>query len=161
VKKTRQNKKLEPGPDSIRTDRALVATSLAWSRSLPGKIKTWARRLKREVHAIHLAAQSPRVPWYTKWLALAVVGYALSPIDLIPDFIPVLGYLDDLIIVPLGIWLVLSLIPQDVMTACRARADEAVTGPRGRIAAMIIIAIWIVGGVVLSWNTLAYWRGTR
>ena len=117
--------------------------------------------LKREVRAIYFATQSPRVPWYTKWLALAVVGYALSPIDLIPDFIPVLGYLDDLIIVPLGIWLVLSLIPQDVMTASRAHADEAVTGPRGKIAAIVIIAIWIVGVVALGWGVLAYWRGTR
>ena len=82
-------------------------------------------------------------------------------IDLIPDFIPVLGYLDDLIIVPLGIWLVLSLIPQDVMTASRAHADEAVTGPRGKIAAIVIIAIWIVGVVALGWGVLAYWRGTR
>jgi uncharacterized membrane protein YkvA (DUF1232 family) len=138
-----------------------VATSLAWSRSHLRKIKTWARMLKREVHAIYLAAQSPRVPWYTKWLALAVVGYALSPIDLIPDFIPVLGYLDDLIIVPLGIWLVLSLIPQEVMTACRARVDEAVKGPRGKVAAIVIIAIWIVGGVALGWGVLAYWRETH
>jgi uncharacterized membrane protein YkvA (DUF1232 family) len=161
VKKTRQNKRLEPGSDAIRTDKALVATSLAWSRSHLGKIKTWARLLKREVHAIYLAAQSPRVPWYTKWLALAVVGYALSPIDLIPDFIPVLGYLDDLIIVPLGVWLVLSLIPEDVMIACRARADEAVMGPHGKIAAFVIIAIWIVGGAVLGWGVLAYWRGTH
>ena len=161
MKKTRQNKKLEPGSDSIRTDKALVAASLAWSRSLLRDIKAWARRLKREVHAIYLATRSPRVPWYTKWLALAVVGYALSPIDLIPDFIPVLGYLDDLIIVPLGIWLVLSLIPQEVMAACRARADEAVMGLHGKIAAIVIIAIWIVGGVALGWGVLAYWRGTH
>ena len=161
MKKTRQNKRLEPGSDSIRTDKALVAASLAWSRSHFGKIKTWARLLKRELHAIYLAAQSPVVPWYTKWLALAVVGYALSPIDLIPDFIPVLGYLDDLIIVPLGIWLVLSLIPQEVMTECRAHVDEAVMGPRGKIAAIVIIAIWIVGGIALGWGVLAYWRGTH
>ena len=134
-----------------------VATSLAWICSLPGKIKIWARLLKREVHAIYLAAQSPRVPWYTKWLALAVVGYALSPIDLIPDFIPVLGYLDDLIIVPLGIWLVLSLIPQEVMTASRARADEAVMGPRGKIAAIVIIAIWMLGAALLCWFALSRW----
>ena len=158
MKKTRQNKKLEPGSDSIRTDKALVAASLAWSRSLLRDIKAWARRLKREVHAIYLATRSPRVPWYTKCLALAVVGYALSPIDLIPDFIPVFGYLDDLIIVPLGIWLVLSLIPEEVMIACRARADETVTGPHGKIAAVVIIAIWIVGGAVLGWSALAYWR---
>jgi uncharacterized membrane protein YkvA (DUF1232 family) len=73
-------------------------------------IKSWARGLKRDVHAIYLAARDPRVPWYAKILAMAVAGYALSPIDLIPDFISVLGYLDDLIIVPLGIWLVVSLI---------------------------------------------------
>ena len=161
MKKTRKNKRLEPGSDSIRTDKALVAASLAWSRSLLRDIKAWARRLKREVHAIYLATQSPRVPWYTKCLAFAVVGYALSPIDLIPDFIPVLGYVDDLVIVPLGIWLVLSLIPQEVMTECRAHVDEAVMGPRGKIAAIVIIAIWIVGGIALGWGVLAYWRGTH
>jgi coenzyme PQQ precursor peptide PqqA len=94
-------------------------------------------------------------------LALAVVGYALSPIDLIPDFIPVLGYVDDLILVPLGIWLVLSLIPEEVMIACRARADEAVTGPHGKTAAIVIIAIWILGGAVVGWSALAYWRRTH
>jgi uncharacterized membrane protein YkvA (DUF1232 family) len=143
----------------VTTASRLVATSLAWSRSQLREIKNWARALKREVHAIYFAAQSPRVPWYTKCLAMAVVGYALSPIDLIPDFIPVLGYLDDLIIVPLGIWLVLLLIPEDIMTACRARADEAVTGPLGKIAAIVIVAIWIVGGAVLGWIGFAYWRG--
>ena len=142
------------------TTSRLVATSLAWSRSLLREIKNWARALKREVHAIYLAAQSPRVPWYTKWLAMAVVGYALSPIDLIPDFIPVLGYVDDLIIVPLGIWLVLSLIPEDVMTACRARANEAVTSPLGKIAAIAIVAVWIVGAGVVAWIGFAYWRGS-
>jgi uncharacterized membrane protein YkvA (DUF1232 family) len=145
----------------VTTTNQFVATSLAWSRSTFRGIKVWARMLKREVHAIYLAAQSPRVPWYTKYLALAVAGYALSPIDLIPDFIPVLGYVDDLIIVPLGIWLVLSLIPEDVMTACRARADEAVAGPHGRIAAIVIIAIWIVGAAMLGWIGFVYWRGTN
>jgi uncharacterized membrane protein YkvA (DUF1232 family) len=145
----------------VTTTSRLVATSLAWSRSHLREIKNWARALKREVHAIYLAAQSPRVPWYTKCLAMAVVGYALSPIDLIPDFIPVLGYLDDLIIVPLGIWLVLSLIPEDIMTACRTRADEAVTGPLGKMAAITIVAIWIVGGAVLGWIGFTYWRGTN
>jgi uncharacterized membrane protein YkvA (DUF1232 family) len=145
----------------VTTNGRLVATSLAWGRSLFREIKHWARTLKREVHAIYLAAQSPRVPWYTKWLAMAVVGYALSPIDLIPDFIPILGYVDDLIIVPLGIWLVLSLIPEDVMIACRARANEAVTGPLGKIAAIAIVAIWIVGGAVLGWVGFTYWRGTH
>ena len=142
------------------TASRLVATSLAWSRSLLREIRNWARALKREVHAIYLAAQSPRVPWYTKYLAMAVVGYALSPIDLIPDFIPVLGYVDDLIIVPLGIWLVQLLIPEDIMTASRARANEAVTGPLGKIAAIAIVVIWIAGGAVLGWIGFTYWRGT-
>jgi uncharacterized membrane protein YkvA (DUF1232 family) len=139
-----------------RIDRP-VAISLAWGCSAFRDIKAWARRLKREVYAIYLAAQSPRVPWYTRYLAMAVVGYALSPIDLIPDFIPVVGYVDDLIIVPLGIWLVLSLIPEEVMTACRARADEAVTGPHGKIAAVAIITIWIVGAATLGWSAFVYW----
>ena len=143
------------------TTNRLVAASLARIHSVLRELKAWARLLKREVHAIYLATKSPRVPWYTKCLAMAVVGYALSPIDLIPDFIPVLGYLDDLIIVPLGIWLVLSLIPEEVMIACRARADEVVVGPRGKIAAIVIIAIWILGGAALGWCVLAYWRGTH
>ena|ERR1700686_2340761 len=102
--------------------------------------------LKWDAHAIYLAARSPHVPWHAKILAMAVAGYALSPIDLIPDFIPVLGYVDDLIIVPLGIWLVLSLIPEDVMAEYRAIAREAETRPRSKAAPITIIAIWIVGG---------------
>jgi uncharacterized membrane protein YkvA (DUF1232 family) len=145
----------------VQVQVTIVATGLARSRSALREIKAWARMLKREVHAIYFAAQSPRVPWYTKCLAMAVAGYALSPIDLIPDFIPILGYVDDLIIVPLGIWLVLSLIPEDVMTACRARADQAVTGPHGKTAAIAIIAIWILGAAVLVWIALVYWRGTN
>jgi len=125
------------------------------------QIRIWARTLKRDVHAIYLAAHSPRVPWHAKIIAIAVAGYALSPIDLIPDFIPVLGYVDDLIIVPLGIWLVLSLIPEEVMNACRARADEAVTGPHGKIAAAAIIAIWIVGAAMLGWSAFVYWSRTN
>src|ERR1700737_1280635 len=87
------------------------------------RIKIWAQNLKRDSHAVYLASRDPRVPWYAKALAVAVAAHALSPIDLIPGFIPVVGYLDDLIIVPLGIWLVVSLIPDEVMAECRARAD--------------------------------------
>ena len=89
------------------------------------RIRIWARALKRDVHAIYLAARDPRTPWYAKVLAIVVAGYALSPIDLIPDFIPVLGYLDDLIIVPLGIWLVVSLIPEQAMAEYRAKASRS------------------------------------
>jgi uncharacterized membrane protein YkvA (DUF1232 family) len=78
--------------------------------------KSWARSIKRDVHALYLASRDPRVPWYAKALAIFVAGYALSPIDLIPDFIPVVGYLDDVIIVPLGILMVIKLIPPEIMS---------------------------------------------
>src|SRR5258706_5425325 len=93
--------------------------------ALLSRMKLWARRLRRDGHAIYLASRDPRVPWYVKFLALAVAGYALSPIDLIPDFVPIIGYLDDLIIVPLGIWFVVSLIPKEIMVEYRAKANEA------------------------------------
>ena len=121
------------------------------------QIGIWARTLKRDVHAIYLAAHSPRVPWHAKIIAIAVAGYALSPIDLIPDFIPVLGYVDDLIIVPLGIWLVLSLIPEEVMAECRAMADGAETQPRSKAAAITIVAIWILGAATLGWIGFIHW----
>jgi uncharacterized membrane protein YkvA (DUF1232 family) len=121
-------------------------------------IKLWARRLIRDVHAVYLAAYDPRVPWYAKILAAAVAGYALSPIDLIPDFIPVLGYADDLIIVPLGIWLVVSLIPSEVMAECRAKADAAEQRPRSTTAAVAVIAIWVGAAALLGWAGFARWR---
>jgi uncharacterized membrane protein YkvA (DUF1232 family) len=114
-------------------------------------LKLWARRLNREGHAVYLAARDPRVPWYAKFLAMAVAGYALSPIDLIPDFIPVIGYLDDLIIVPLGIWLVISLIPDDVMAECRTKADAAEQRPASRAGMIAIIVVWIAVGLILAW----------
>src|SRR6266705_899076 len=87
--------------------------------------KQWARRIKRDAIALWLAARDPRTPAAAKIVAGAVAAYALSPIDLIPDFIPVIGYLDDLLIVPLGIWLVVSLIPDEIMVEYRAKADAA------------------------------------
>src|SRR6476469_7633310 len=95
-------------------------------------LKDWARAIKRDVHAIYLASRDPRVPWYAKALALAVAGYALSPIDLIPDFIPVLGLLDDAILVPLCILLVIRLIPPDVMAEHRMLAAAAADRPVSR-----------------------------
>lgn len=86
------------------------------------RLKHWARAIKRDVVALWLAARDPRVPWYAKAVAGMVAAYALSPIDLIPDFIPVLGYLDDLLIVPLGILVAVELIPEPVMTELRERA---------------------------------------
>jgi uncharacterized membrane protein YkvA (DUF1232 family) len=122
------------------------------------RIRNWARALKRDTYAVYLAARSPDTPWYVKILALIVAAYALSPIDLIPDFIPVLGYLDDLILVPLGIWLVVALIPEAAMAHYRAQADQLLQRPRGgKIAAIVIIAIWVAGAVLLGWFILSRW----
>jgi uncharacterized membrane protein YkvA (DUF1232 family) len=101
--------------------------------------KQWARTIKRDAHALYLAARDPRVPWYAKVLAIAVAAYALSPIDLIPDFVPVLGYLDDLIIVPAGIVLVVRLIPPSIMAEHRALATAAQDRPVSRAAAAVIV----------------------
>ena len=114
-----------------------------------GRLKGWARSLKRDVIALRLAARDPRVPWYAKALAAAVAAYALSPIDLIPDFIPIIGYLDDLLIVPAGIWLAIRLIPPAVMAEHRAAAADAprVTSLAG---AASIIAVWLIGLAALG-----------
>ena len=121
------------------------------------RIKSWAQRLKRDSHAIYLASRDPRVPWYAKALAIAVAAYALSPIDLIPDFIPVVGYLDDLLIVPLGIWLVVQLIPDEVMAECRAKADAATQQPVSRAGMIAIIAVWIVAAMIFGWIGYVAW----
>ena len=117
-----------------------------------GKLKSWARLLRRDVHALYLASRDPRVPWHAKALAAVVAGYALSPIDLIPDFIPVLGYLDDIILVPAGIWLVIHLIPAEIMEEHRTLAEAAQARPISRTAAGAIIAIWIAAAVGLGWG---------
>lgn len=116
-----------------------------------GRAKRWARAIKRDVHAVWLAARHPRTPWHAKALALAVAAYALSPIDLIPDVIPVLGYLDDLIIVPLGILAVTKLVPADVLAECRAAADAAGQRPRSLVGAAAIIALWLAAAGLLGW----------
>jgi uncharacterized membrane protein YkvA (DUF1232 family) len=122
-------------------------------------LREWALSIKREIHAVYLAARDPRVPWYAKALAICVTVYALSPIDLIPDFIPVLGYLDDLIIVPLGVWLVVMMIPADVMTEYRAIAAAAGERPVSKIGAVAIVALWILLMAAISWLVMAYWPG--
>jgi uncharacterized membrane protein YkvA (DUF1232 family) len=107
--------------------------------------KARARRLKREVHAICLAYRDPRVPWYARLFAGLVVAYAFSPIDLIPDPIPIIGQLDDLVLVPLGIALAVRMIPPQVMAECRERAkqEQDEGKPVNRVAAAVIVAIWI------------------
>lgn len=125
------------------------------------RIRIWARNLRRDSHAIYLASRDPRVPWYAKALAVAVAAYALSPIDLIPDFIPVVGYLDDLVIVPFGIWLVVSLIPDEVMAECRAKADEMGQRPVSRAGMIAIIVVWIVAAAILGWIGYIAWSRSR
>ncbi|HOT93350.1 MAG TPA: YkvA family protein [Anaerolineae bacterium] len=112
-------------------------------------METWkqrARQLKAETYALYLAYRDPRTPWYARIYAAVVVGYAFSPIDLIPDFIPVLGYLDDLVLVPLGIWLALKLIPPEVMAESRDKAQTIMADgkPVNRAAAVVIVSIWLL-----------------
>lgn len=115
------------------------------------RAKGWARAIKRDVHAVWLAARHPRTPWYAKALALAVAAYALSPIDLIPDVIPVLGYLDDLLIVPLGILAVTKLVPGDVLAECRAAAEAAAQRPRSILGAAVIVLLWVAAAALIAW----------
>jgi uncharacterized membrane protein YkvA (DUF1232 family) len=119
------------------------------------QLQEWSRSIKREVRALVLAARDPRTPWYAKATAICVAAYALSPIDLIPDFIPILGQLDDVIIVPLGIWLVVRMIPPDVLNEHRMAAaafDE--TNPASTAGAVAIVLIWIALAAGTGW--LAY-----
>jgi uncharacterized membrane protein YkvA (DUF1232 family) len=121
------------------------------------RAKQWARTIKRDVLALWLAARDPRVPWYAKALAMAIAAYALSPIDLIPDFIPVLGYLDDLVIVPLGILLVVALIPGGLMTEFRQQATTLSARPRSTTAAVVIVLIWIAAMALAGWWLWRWW----
>jgi uncharacterized membrane protein YkvA (DUF1232 family) len=135
--------------------RRLVEANACHNSRVFVRLKRWALAIKRDVHALYLAARDPRVPWYAKAVAILVAGYALSPIDLIPDFIPVLGYLDDLIIVPLGIWLAVHLIPPAIMAEHRATAEAAARRPTSKVGAAVILAIWILMAAAAAWIT---WR---
>jgi uncharacterized membrane protein YkvA (DUF1232 family) len=125
-----------------------------WKRViLIARLKNYAVTLKTETYALYIAARDPRVPWYARAFMGVVLAYALSPIDLIPDFIPVLGYLDDLIIVPLGITLALKMIPTQVMVEARKQAAESLKQgkPVSRVGAAIIIIVWLIILVVVIW----------
>ncbi len=114
------------------------------------KFKEKARTLKREVYTLFLAYKDPRVPWYAKAFSACVVAYAFSPIDLIPDFVPVLGYLDDLVLVPLGIALAIKMIPVEVLVECRERAEAVMAQgkPVNKTAAVVIILLW---AAIIAW----------
>ena len=113
--------------------------------ALLAELKHRARNLKAETFALYLAARDPRTPWYAKLLAAGIVAYAISPIDLIPDFVPVIGYLDDLILIPAGIALAIRLVPDSVLADCRAQAQVIFKNrkPVSRIAGAVIVVIWI------------------
>ena len=106
-------------------------------------IGDWARRLKRDIIALWIAARDPRVRWFVKLLAGSVAAYALSPIDLIPDFIPVLGYLDDMLLVPAGIWLVVRMVPPALMHEFRTAALARARRPTSRGAAAVVVLLWL------------------
>lgn len=124
-------------------------------------LRARARILKRETVALALAYRDPRTPWYARVCVAVIVAYALSPIDLIPDFIPVLGYLDDLILLPLGIALALRLIPTVVLDDCRARAEELAQRPTSRWGAVLVVTIWLVLAVFAIGAVLEFLHGYR
>ena len=116
--------------------------------------RQWARRIKQDAVAVWIAARDRRVPWYARAVAGLVAAYAFSPIDLIPDFVPVLGYLDDIVLVPAGIVLVVRLIPKPLMTEFRAEAARRADRPLSWVGAIAIAAIWIVALALVVW----WWR---
>jgi len=115
------------------------------------RIKDWARAIRRDVHALWLAGRDPRVPWYAKAFALLIAAYALSPIDLIPDFVPVLGYLDELILLPPALLLAIRLVPPELMAEHRAAAARAEARPVSRAGAFLIVALWLAAATALVW----------
>ena len=124
------------------------------------QLKTRAREWKQEAYTIYLAARDPRTPWYVRALIFFVVAHTFSPIDLIPDFVPVLGYLDDLIITPGGLWLAVRLIPPGVMADARdAAATRSVDRSIGKVGAALIILLWIIGAVGVIYVFLLFTKG--
>ena len=117
--------------------------------------KQWAKKIKRDGVTLWFARKHPATPLLAKVLAVVVVAYALSPIDLIPDFIPVLGYLDDVILLPILIWLTVRLIPEQVMAECRIQADDWLTNqgskPRSYVGAVVIVVLWIAVALATAW----------
>lgn len=121
-----------------------------------GKIKEWARGVRRDTHALFIAARDPRTPRGAVVLATLILAYALSPIDLIPDVIPILGYLDDLLLIPIGLALVIRMIPPEVWSDCRARAAAEIADgkrlPTSRAGAAAIVILWVVAFILTAWG---------
>ena len=135
---------VEPSPVACQDRRVTSAATLA------ARLQGWARRLKRDGITLWFAGRHPSTPWYAKILGLFVVAYALSPIDLIPDFIPILGYVDDILLLPGLIWLTIRVLPPSVLVDCRAQADEwmqtAGKKPSSRIGAFLVVVVWVGAG---------------
>lgn len=123
------------------------------------RLKSRARVIKTDVRALYRASRDPRLPWYVKMLAIAVAAYAVSPIDLIPDFIPVLGYLDDVLLVPLGIIVVIRLIPPEIMTEHRSASECAPDQPVNRAVVIVIVTIWAVSLALIGWFAYQQFAG--
>lgn len=121
------------------------------------KIKTWARSLKRQIFILYFACKDERVPWHAKAFTACVVAYAFSPIDIIPDFIPILGYLDDVILVPIGIMIALKMIPKNVLTDCEVKAEEMMKNgkPKNWIVGSLIVMIWVL---IIIWAIIYIYR---
>jgi len=138
-------------------DRRIEISGWLWDTSFKfDHLKNWAGKLKKETYALYFACRDPRVPWAVKALAGFVVLHTFSPIDLIPDFIPVLGVLDDLIITPLGLALALKLIPPEVMAEARIKAETELAGGKAasRLGLLIVVGIWLVGLAIVIWIVL-------
>ncbi|AQS50218.1 hypothetical protein BMG03_20115 (plasmid) [Thioclava nitratireducens] len=118
---------------------------------MQSRVRQWAQTVKRDTVCLYLAARDPRTPWYAKALAASVVAYALSPIDLIPDFIPIIGFLDDILLVPLGLWIAMRMVPDDVIEDCRVQATQLTERPTSKTAALVIPAIWMGAAAAIGW----------
>ena len=137
---------------TIKLDIIVIKSSIKRRTKLE-KIKAWAKNLKRQLFILYFAYRDERIPWYVKLFTACIVAYAFSPIDLIPDFIPILGYLDDVIILPLGIMFALKMIPKDVISDCEVKANEMMKNgkPKNWIVGSLIIFIW---SAIILWITL-------
>ncbi len=116
------------------------------------RVRDWARRLRADAHSAWLAARDPRTPWAARAVGLLVTAYALSPIDLIPDFIPILGQLDDMILIPAGIWLFVRLLPPELWAEHRERAQAATDQPPSRNGLVLVIAVWAAAALIAAWS---------
>jgi uncharacterized membrane protein YkvA (DUF1232 family) len=138
----------------------LLQGHLSAKHAMRERLGRWERKVTRDVYAVYLAGRDPRVPWYAKALAVCVAAYAFSPIDLIPDFIPILGLADDLVILPLGVLLVVKMIPREVMAEHRANAAGLIERPTGKGAAAVIVTVWIAAAALSGWIVVR-WLGLR